>query len=103
APPSPDTRNIARPMHDSLLLFGATGDLAQRYLFPSLLHLLRDRLLPDGFRVIAIGRSDHDDDGFRAWLRERISEDRDAAVLDDLLGRIRYHALDLGDVEAVAA
>ena len=31
-------------MLDSLLLFGATGDLAQRYLFPSLLHLLRDRL-----------------------------------------------------------
>ena len=26
-------------MHDTLLLFGATGDLAQRYLFPSLLRL----------------------------------------------------------------
>ena len=37
---------------DRLLLFGATGDLAQRYLFPSLLHLLRDRLLPTARRLV---------------------------------------------------
>src|SRR5690606_36363732 len=38
-----------RAMHDTLLLFGATGDLAQRYLFPSLLRLLGDGLLPEDF------------------------------------------------------
>src|SRR5690554_2598891 len=91
-------------MHDSILLFGATGDLAQRYLFPSLLHLLRDRLLPENFRVVAIGRTQHDDDGFRAWLRERIDEgDGYSGALDDLLSRIRYHALNLNDTEAMAA
>jgi glucose-6-phosphate 1-dehydrogenase len=91
-------------MHDTLLLFGATGDLARRYLFPSLLHLLRDRLLPADFRVVAIGRSEHGDEGFRAWLRERIGhEERKNGTLDDLLARIRYHALDLQDVEGVAA
>ena len=91
-------------MHDTLLLFGATGDLAQRYLFPSLLHLLRDRLLPAQFRVVAIGRTEHDDEGFRNWLRERIrGEDRNADALGDLLGRIRYHALDLQDIDGVAA
>lgn len=41
-------------MHETLLLFGATGDLVQRYLFPSLANLLRDRLLPPDFRVIAV-------------------------------------------------
>jgi glucose-6-phosphate 1-dehydrogenase len=90
-------------MHDTLLLFGATGDLAQRYLFPSLLHLMRDRLLPAEFRVVAIGRSEHDDDGFRAWLRERLQrEERNGEALDDLLRRIRYHALDLQDIDGVA-
>ena len=69
-------------MHDSLLLFGATGDLAQRYLFPSLLHLLRDRLLPESFRVIAIARSEHDDASFQTWLRERLGDDYDATLLD---------------------
>ncbi|MGH8033369.1 MAG: glucose-6-phosphate dehydrogenase [Luteimonas sp.] len=92
-------------MHDTLLLFGATGDLAQRYLFPSLAHLLRDRLLPDGFRVVAVGRTEYDDDGFRGWLREHIQsdDDRDSKAIEDLLGRIRYHALDLNDADAIAA
>ncbi|WP_129136074.1 glucose-6-phosphate dehydrogenase [Luteimonas sp. YGD11-2] len=92
-------------MHDTLLLFGATGDLASRYLFPSLVHLLRDRLLPESFRVIAVGRTPHDDAGFRAWLRERLDDGdgRNNAALDDLLGRTRYHALDLQDADAIAA
>ena len=47
-------------VHDTLLLFGATGDLSLRYLFPSLVHLLRDRLLPAEFRLVAIGRQDYD-------------------------------------------
>ena len=56
-------------MLDTLLLFGATGDLAGRYLFPSLLHLLRDRLLPEEFRIVAIGRSEHDPRPLRERLR----------------------------------
>ena len=90
-------------MLDTLLLFGATGDLAGRYLFPSLLHLLRDRLLPEHFRVVAIGRSEHDDAGFGDWLRGRLTDDRDLALLPALLERTHYHALDLADTEAVAA
>ncbi|ASR44219.1 glucose-6-phosphate dehydrogenase [Xanthomonas citri pv. mangiferaeindicae] len=89
-------------MHDTLLLFGATGDLAQRYLFPSLLHLLRDRLLPADFRVVAIARSEHDDESFRGWLRERLGDDYEAATLDELLRRVRYVPADLSDPEAMA-
>ena len=89
-------------MHDTLLLFGATGDLASRYLFPSLRHLQRDRLLPPSFRVVAIGRSAHDDQGFRDRLREQLAdEDDNGDALDDLLARISYHALDLGDQQAI--
>ena len=89
-------------MLDTLLLFGATGDLAQRYLFPSLLHLLRDRLLPDTFRVVAVGRSEHDDAGFGHWLRGKLGDSRDAELLPELLKRLHYHALDLTDAEAMA-
>src|SRR5690606_28359630 len=70
----------------------------------SLLHLLRDRLLPDSFRVVAIGRTPHDDEGFRAWLRERIDEgDGYAGALENLLSRIHYHPLNLNDPEGMAA
>jgi len=41
-------------MHDSLFLFGATADLAQRYLFTSQLRLLGDGLLPEHFRIPAL-------------------------------------------------
>ena len=40
-----------------------------------------------------------------AWLRERLDDGdgRNNAALDDLLGRTRYHALDLQDADAIAA
>lgn len=41
-------------MHDTLLPFGATGGLAQRGLFPSLLHLWRGRRRPAGLRLVAV-------------------------------------------------
>ena len=90
-------------MIDTLLLFGATGDLAQRYLVPSLLHLMRDRLLPEGFRLVAIGRTEQDDAGFGQWLHERITDPRDRELLPALLARTHYHALDITDTAATAA
>lgn len=88
-------------MHDTLILFGATGDLAQRYLFPSLLHLWRDRMLPTGFRVLGVGRQPFDDEGFRNWLRERHGDSDAHRDLEGLLGRVRYVSLDVTDQAAV--
>ena len=86
-------------MHDTLLLFGATGDLSLRYLFPSLIHLLRDRLLPADFRLVAIGRQEHDAQGFGDWLRTRLGNEaaRNRNAFDELLARTEYVAVDLGD------
>ena len=86
-------------VHDTLLLFGATGDLSRRYLFPSLVHLLRDRLLPADFRLVAIGRQDYDQEGFKAWLREQLPDEtaRNREAFNDLLARTVYVAVDLSD------
>ena len=90
-------------MHDTLLLFGATGDLAVRQLFPSLLHLLRDRLLPADFRIVAVARQPHESESFRTWLGERMQADgSDANALAELLRHIEYVAVDLGDPAAIA-
>ncbi|MBS7456146.1 glucose-6-phosphate dehydrogenase [Coralloluteibacterium stylophorae] len=92
-------------MHDTLLLFGATGDLAARMLFPSLAHLLRDRLLPDGFRVVAVGRQEFDPDGFREWLSERIEgfvgDDMKAREWVELFERTEYVTADLADPASI--
>ena len=92
-------------MHDTLLLFGATGDLAVRMLFPSIAHLLRDRLLPADFRIVAIGRQDFTSEVFRAWLAGRMralaaKELRDGDV-EGLLPRIDYVCADLADPQSI--
>jgi len=92
----------------TLILFGATGDLAHRMLFPSLYNLLADGLLPDDFLVVASGRTHFDDGSFRqdvdAALRKFLPADRyqdDAAKA--LLGRIVYSAVEAGNAEQFKA
>ena len=93
-------------MHDTLLLFGATGDLAQRYLFPSLLRLQGDGLLPDDFRVRGLSLSAHDTEAFRQLLRERFAHlshySPSAEQVEQFLARVDYRSVDLRSPESVA-
>ena len=78
-----------QPRADALVLFGATGDLAKRKLFPALYHLERNGRLD--LPVIGVARSDWTDESFRAHAREAIiaSEPHaDAAVIDPLMRRL---------------
>ncbi len=92
-------------MHDTLMLFGATGDLAVRMLFPSIAHLLRDRLLPADFRVIGIGRQEHTGETFRPWLAERMqalaAKELRKGDVEGLLPRVDYVCADLADPKAI--
>src|SRR5687768_12750881 len=58
----------------TLLLFGATGDLAHRMLLPSLYGLHADGLLPDDFRIVCTARSERDDAHYRASAIEALKE-----------------------------
>lgn len=49
----------------ALVLFGASGDLAARKLFPSLAQLAQAGLLSKGFYLLGTGRTPMSDDGFR--------------------------------------
>ena len=75
-----------QPLADALVLFGATGDLAKRKLFPALYHLERHGELE--LPVIGVARSDWTDDAFRENARTSIVEaveDVDTALIDRLL------------------
>lgn len=87
-----------------LLLFGATGDLSQRMLLPSLYGLHADGLLPDGLTITGTARSDQGDEEFRAFTRKALdtflSDDRkDEAAIDSFLARLQYQALDASTLE----
>jgi len=43
---------MSKPPASLLVLFGATGDLAQRMLLPSLFDLQRDGLLPTNLSIL---------------------------------------------------
>jgi len=58
----------------TLLLFGATGDLAHRMLLPSLYGLHADGLLPNGFRIVCTARSELNDERYRASAVEALKE-----------------------------
>ena len=90
------------------MIFGASGDLAQRMLLPSLYSLHRDGLLPAGLRILGTARSELDDAGFResvaAAVRERIEAgERDEDSLAGFLERLRYHGASLDDAASMQA
>ena len=88
-----------------LLLFGATGDLAQRMLLPSLYGLHADGLLPEELTITGAARHEYDDTQYRAFaekaLGEFLSDDRkDENAIASFLERIHYQPTDLSDPAA---
>ncbi|WP_237570471.1 glucose-6-phosphate dehydrogenase [Mycolicibacterium lacusdiani] len=83
------------------VLFGATGDLAKRKLFPGLYKLAAAGRMPDEYAIIGSGRhSPGSDDEFRDHIREVLQDavdDADDAVLADLLGRLTFQTSDADD------
>jgi glucose-6-phosphate 1-dehydrogenase len=63
-----------------LVIFGASGDLAKRKLFPALLNLRRSGLLPNEFAVLGLATSEMTSEAFR----ERLSGDLRTFAPDDV-------------------
>jgi len=95
---------------EKLLLFGATGDLSQRMLLPSLYGLAADGLLPSGLAIVGTARSGHDDAAFRGFVEQALrrfvpAERLDEAALGGFLARVGYVPVDAskeGDFAALA-
>ncbi len=82
-----------------LVVFGATGDLAQRKLLPALYYRCADGQIPKGARIIGVARSALDDESFQAKARESIDAhvnkaDRDAKKVAHFLSRLHYISAD---------
>jgi glucose-6-phosphate 1-dehydrogenase len=87
-----------------LILFGASGDLSARKLFPALYHLDHAGLLHDDLRVAAIARQDISVETFLQELRLRLDRDMGAAAIDEntwtsFCRRISYIRADFDSAE----
>ena len=91
----------------TLVIFGASGDLARRKLLPALYSLHCDGHLPPHFIVLGCGRTPLRDDAFRAAMREGCEAHArhpvTAAGWDDFAPRLRYVATDVGNLAAESA
>jgi glucose-6-phosphate 1-dehydrogenase len=90
-------------MIDRLLLFGATGDLAGRFLLPALAELDARAEVPESLQVVGTGRERRSDDEFRRHAAKRLGEhakDVPAHARERLLGRLRYCRVDVGGKDA---
>jgi glucose-6-phosphate 1-dehydrogenase len=78
----------------TIALFGASGDLAKRKLFPALLNLRRSGLLPDEFAVLGLSTSEMTSEAFRdrltAELRTFAPQDVDSELWKWLCERTHY-------------
>ncbi len=103
------TMHVTAPTPATLLtIFGATGDLAQRMLLPSLYGLHSDGLLPASMRILGTARSGLDDAAFRSVVADAIArfvpaDQHNDATLQGLLARIHYQPASLDDDASMAA
>jgi glucose-6-phosphate 1-dehydrogenase len=92
------------PVHPtSLVIFGATGDLAHRKLLPALYNLAHEGGLPERFELIGVARREKTNDEFREMAKtsiERFSRrSQDPRVLEGLLGEMIYVSGAFDDLE----
>ena len=91
---------------DTLLLFGATGDLAQRMLLPSLCALHADELLAPELQIIGTARSPMSDGEFRNFARAALEKHLPSGrrgPMADFLNRLHYQPLDVTKPDAFSA
>ena len=85
----------------TMIIFGATGDLTKRKLFPALYNLAKQKFLTDSFAVVGIGRQEMSGDEFRAKVRadliEFVGSDIDPQMLEWFEKRTHYTGGDFLD------
>ena len=92
------------PLADMIVVFGGTGDLAQRMLLPSLYFLDTDNVLAPEFRVIATARAQMSREDFVAQARRTVIERAKPTALDEAVwtrfeARLDYVGADATTVE----
>jgi glucose-6-phosphate 1-dehydrogenase len=78
----------------TLVIFGATGDLARRKLLPALYNLAHEGALPGRFHLVGVSRKDMAHQDYRAECEQAIRRfsrrQPDEDVLKSLLEHVKY-------------
>jgi len=67
----------------TIIIFGASGDLTQRKLIPSLFNLFRKRRTPKNFHIVGFGGTAFTDEQFREHLHSGVTENANFKFTDE--------------------
>jgi glucose-6-phosphate 1-dehydrogenase len=95
---------VRAPDPVTIVIFGASGDLARRKLLPALYQLEAAHGLPERYAVVGFARSPMSDDAYRDATRAALEPAVGSAVPTDhpLLRALYYQAGDVGDAASLA-
>ncbi|HWP44155.1 MAG TPA: hypothetical protein VNO14_13005, partial [Blastocatellia bacterium] len=105
-----ETRSLAAPPLPVagpcvIVIFGATGDLARRKLLPALFNLACEGCIRETrFKVLGLGRTEMDDEQFRARLREAVEQSAltrgfTVEAWERFAARLHYSTGDVNDAD----
>src|SRR5262245_23733253 len=84
----------------TLVIFGATGDLAARKLLPALHALWRNGYLPRDFVIVGVGRREKSDEAFRGEVKGTFESAKgDGSAEDGFLPHAFYQRADITSAE----
>ncbi len=91
-----------------LVIFGASGDLTERKLIPSVFNLYCGGFLPECYAVIGVSRSEYSDDNYRKKVvfENKYLLDKETATKENLEGfanLIHYQSVDTKDTSSYHA
>lgn len=86
------------------VIYGATGNLSRIKLMPALYHLDVENLLPEGTKIVALGRRDWDQKKWQSEVRDMLEAKArnglDEAIFKGFCDRMHYHKGDIKQVES---
>ncbi|MCR2820320.1 glucose-6-phosphate dehydrogenase [Lederbergia panacisoli] len=81
-----------------IMIFGATGDLAKRKLYPSLYHLFRKGKLAKHFAVVGVARRPWTDEVLREHVKDSVlTSIKDAENVEEFISHFYYKSHDVSD------
>ena len=84
-----------------ITIFGATGDLSHRKLFPSLFHLYQQDNVDEHIAIIGVGRRDYTNDFFREQVKQSIQKHvKDTHRLDEFMEHVFYFKNDVKEEQS---
>jgi glucose-6-phosphate 1-dehydrogenase len=91
-----DSSEVMQDM--SFVLFGASGDLAKRKLYPALYNLFLEGRMPPSISVVGLGRKPFTNEDFHALIKEALETfsrtDIEPSNLNEFLDKFRYCIFD---------